>query len=706
MTFMIFMTVHSWVLLLRRYRYLAVCLLFLLIGTIFTNDPTATGGTIPTGKIVIHKLVQSVPNDTTTFSFRANSALGGSSFLLAHNGVKEFDAVPANSGYQVTETVPNGWALASATCDNGDNPTSNITVANQEIVTCTFTNYNTALGLTLIMSEGDVTVRPGELLTYTMTYANYGLFDATDVVLKTRVPEYTTFAGNNWSCIPSGLAGSTCTYTVGKVTKNASGQVRFVVRVHPTVPAGITEIHNRTAIGTLLFAEIDADTEKTPLNAAPDLQLSKSDEGASATPGNTLRYRLTYKNQGNQAATALVLTETLPEYTSFDAGNSSNGWNCSGATCRLLVNDLAAGTQGVTTFAVLVNNPLPTGVTTIHNNAAIADDGNNGDDPTPNDNQDTVQTPVNRTVRVVATKSDALVVDADNDGVPSPGDTLEYLVTIRNNSDVGVANLRFRDTPDLHTTLLPTVESSQGAIISGNGGGDTEVVVALGNLAGNGAAATIRFRVQVQTPLPLQVTAVQNQGMVSSSDFGELPTDDPDTGESDDATRTPLRAFAQLRATLIDYLFVDQDGNDVASVGDTLIYRLALQNSGNGVAGGVQITVSPTPGLALAPGTVTTNLGSIGQGNSAGDSTLRVDIGELSVGANVLISYQMRITAGAQGVVQNQATITVASGLTNGGGELVSDDPDVNGAADVTQTLIGGAVATLRGFYLPLVSRR
>jgi hypothetical protein len=57
-------------------------------------------------------------------------------------------------------------------------------------------------------------------------------------------------------------------------------------------------------------------------------------------------------------------------------------------------------------------------------------------------------------------------------------------------------------------------------------------------------------------------------------------------------------------------------------------------------------------------------------------------------------------------VVQNQATITVASGLTNGGGELVSDDPDVNGAADVTQTLIGGAVATLRGFYLPLVSRR
>jgi len=700
------MILHPWLDLVRRYSYLAICLVFLLVGSIFANDTPANGGTIPVGKIVIRKVVQSFPNDTTAFSFRANSALGGDQFVLSHNGVKQFTDVPATNGYRVTETIPNGWAQASATCDNGDNPTSNIAVENGETVTCTFTNYNTALGLTLILTEGNITAQPSALITYTLTYANYGLFDASNVVLTTDVPEYTTYVGNNWLCSPNGLAGSRCTHSVGKVNKNASGQVTFVVRVHPTVPSGVVEIRNRAAIGTTLVAEVDVDTEQTPLRAAPDLQLTKSDEGNSATPGNGLRYRLAYKNQGNQGAIALVLTETLPEHTTFDADNSSSGWKCTGSTCRLLIKDLAAGAQGAADFAIFVNNPLPTGVTTIRNSAVIADDGSNGDDPTPANNQATVQTPVNRTVRMVATKSATLAVDADSDGVPSPGDTLEYLVTIRNNSDVGVANVLFSDTPDPHTTLLPTVESSQGAVTTGNGSSDTALAVAVGELAGNGATATIRFRVQVQNPLPLQVTAVQNQGVVSSSDFGDLNTDDPATSESDDATRTPLRAFAQLRATLVDYLFIDQDGNEVTSLGDTLIYRLAVQNTGNGVAGGVQIATTPNAGLALVAGTVTTSLGVVGQGNTPGDVALRIDLAELPVGANVLISYQMRITAGAQGVVQNQATILAATGLVSGAGEVASDDPDVNGDADVTQTLLGETVATLQEFYLPLVNRR
>lgn len=699
------MTRSLWLTLLRRYSYLAIGLGFLLISSAFANDSPAIGGTIPVGKIVIRKVVQSLPNDTTAFTFRANSALGGSQFVLTNGNVKEFTNVPADDGYRVTETVPTGWVQASATCDDGDNPTSNISVKDGQTVTCTFVNYNTALGLTLILTTEGATVQPGNLHTYVLTYANNGSFDAPNVVLTTQVPEHTSYAGNHWSCTPNGLAGSTCTYAVGKVNKNASGQVRFVVRVHPTVPAGVTEIRNRSAIGTVLVAEVDVDTEATHLDAAPDLQLTKSDEGGSATPGASLRYRLSYKNQGNQGAVALVLTETLPEHTTFDGGNSSNGWQCTGATCRLLIDDLAAGAQGATNFAVLVANPLPTGVTTIRNSALIADNGSNGADPTPDNNQATVQTPVNRTVRMVATKSAALVVDADGDTVPSPGDTLEYIVTIRNNSDVGVANLLFRDTPDPHTTLLPTVASSQGVVTTGNGGGDTTVAVTLGDLAGNGATATIRFRVQVQNPLPLNVTAVQNQGTVSSSDFGDLKTDDPATDERADATRTPLRAFAQLHATLTDYLFIDQDGNDVASVGDILIYRLAVQNTGNGVAGGVQIVTTPNPGLALVTGTVATSLGAVGRGNGAGDGALRIDIAELPVGGQVLISYQMRITDGAQGVVQNQAAITVVTGLVNGAGELVSDDPDVNGVADVTQTLLGGTVPTLQELYLPLVSR-
>lgn len=795
------MTSHPWFSSIKRYSRLAFYLTFLIVGTFFAGQREATGQTVPVGKLVIRKVVDSQPNDTTSFTFRASGSLGGTQFSLSDGGKKEFTNIPVGSGYRVTETVPSGWELTSATCNNGNDPTEDITIAASQTVTCTFTNtklgtlvvqkvtnpnpdptqssfaftasggltpaafvlkngetqtfvnlkpgngykvselpllgwqmnnvsctnsrsitniridpgetvtctfanYNTAIGLSLTKSDGNATVEPGDQLTYTLAYANNGLFPALDVVLTEQVPAHTVYVGGpEWECAPNASAGAYCVYTVGNVAKGASGQVPFVVQVNATVPAGVTELSNRATIGTALISEADTDTEKTPVTAAPDLQLTKNAGNATAGPGGSLLYMLTYQNVGNQGATGVTLTEVLPEHTSFDRDGSNSGWHCTNATCRLTIGDLAAGAQGTVNFAVKVNNPLPTGVTAIGNNASIADDEANGTDPTPANNLATLQTPVNRTIQLLATKSDTLVVDADNDSVPSPGDTLEYVVTIRNNSNVGVANVLFSDTPDVNTNLVPGVQSSQGVVTTGNGAADTAVVVTIGDLAGDGATVTIRFRAQIQSKLPLAVTAVQNQGIVSSSDFSDLKTDDPATTDSADATRTPLRSFAQLQATLIDYLFVDSDANDVASVGDILIYRLTVQNTGNGAAGGLQITSAATTGLTLVPGSIVTSLGTVATGNSAGDATLQVDIPQLPAGDTALISYQMRITANAQSPVQTQNTITIQSGLNTGSGQLLSDDPDVNGASDVTATILGATLPTLKRLFLPLIAR-
>lgn len=795
------MTSHPWFSSIKRYSRLACYLTLLIVGTFFADQYEATGQTIPVGKIVIRKVVESQANDTTSFTFSASSSLGGAQFSLSDGDKKEFTNIPVGSGYRVTETVPSGWELTSATCNNGNDPRSDITVAASqtvtctftntklgtlvvqkvtnpnpdptqssfafttsgglspaafalkngetqtfanlkpgngykvselpllgwqmnnvsctnsrsitniridpgETVTCTFTNYNTAIGLSVSKSDGNVTVKPGDRLTYTLAYANNGLFPAVDVVLTEQVPVNTTYVGGpEWECAPNTLAGASCVYMVGNVAKGASGQVSFVVQVNATVPAGVSELSNRATIGAALISEAGADTEKTPVNAAPDLQLVKNAGNATAVPGGSLLYGLTYQNVGNQGATGVILTEILPEHTSFDRDGSNNGWQCTGATCRLTIGDLAAGTQGTANFAVKVDNPLPTGVLEIGNSASIADDAANGADPTPSNNVAAVQTPVNRIIQLLATKSDTLVVDADNDNVPSPGDTLEYVITIRNNSNVGVANVLFRDTPDANTNLVPGVQSTQGVVTTGNGAADTTVVVTIGDLAGDGTTVTIRFRVQIQSKLPLAVTAVQNQGVVSSSDFSELKTDDPATPDSADPTRTPLRSFAQLQATLIDYLFVDSDANEVASVGDILIYRLTLQNTGNGAAGGLQITSAASTGLTLVSGSVVTSLGTVATGNSAGDAMLRVELPQLPAGDTALISYQMRIAANAQGTVQTQNTITVQSGLNTGSGQLFSDDPDVNGASDVTATTLGASVPTLKRLFLPLTAR-
>ncbi|MCB0256316.1 MAG: DUF11 domain-containing protein, partial [Anaerolineae bacterium] len=94
-----------------------------------------------------------------------------------------------------------------------------------------------------------------------------------------------------------------------------------------------------------------------------DLQVTKSDDGVTAEPGDTVAYTLSYTNTGGDA-TGVVLTETVPANTTFNPGASTAGWICTpngnaGSECTLAIGALAASGNGSATFAVDVDSPLP-----------------------------------------------------------------------------------------------------------------------------------------------------------------------------------------------------------------------------------------------------------------------------------------------------------------------------------------------------------
>src|SRR6185436_10095225 len=134
--------------------------------------------------------------------------------------------------------------------------------------------------------------------------------------------------------------------------------------------------------------------------AAPDLRISKSDGGISPMPGGIITYTLNYTNTGTQAATGVVITETVPNNTRYNATASlPTVWSCpngslAGTLCTTNIPGSVAGGggSGSVRFAVRVDNPLPPSVTSIVNTANIGDDGTNGPDPTPINNVGTVGT--------------------------------------------------------------------------------------------------------------------------------------------------------------------------------------------------------------------------------------------------------------------------------------------------------------------------
>ncbi len=97
-----------------------------LVTCVFTN--------IQDGQIVVEK--RTLPTGSPqTFTFTTDY---GDDFQLA-DGETNNSGNLAPGTYSVAETVPDGWALESATCDDGSDPGA-IDLAAGELVTCVFTN--------------------------------------------------------------------------------------------------------------------------------------------------------------------------------------------------------------------------------------------------------------------------------------------------------------------------------------------------------------------------------------------------------------------------------------------------------------------------------------------------------------------------------------------------------------------------------------
>jgi uncharacterized repeat protein (TIGR01451 family) len=169
-----------------------------------------------------------------------------------------------------------------------------------------------------------------------------------------------------------------------------------VVTVTNPLPAGVTQLTNTAGVsddgsnGADLIPGNNVASDSTPVSGAPDLRLSKTDGGVSAQPGAVVTYTLTYANVGNQDATGVVLTETVPANTSYTGGPE---WSCNGSTCTHNVGAVAgSGGGGSVIFVVAIDNPLPEGVTQVDNTASVGDDGANGADPTLGNNVASITT--------------------------------------------------------------------------------------------------------------------------------------------------------------------------------------------------------------------------------------------------------------------------------------------------------------------------
>ena len=94
--------------------------------------------TNPGAKIIVEK--QTDPDgDPQAFEFVLTRPNGNQKSFTLHDGEHNLIGQLDSGTYSVAESVPTGWTLASASCDDGSSPSS-IEIVAEKVVTCTFLN--------------------------------------------------------------------------------------------------------------------------------------------------------------------------------------------------------------------------------------------------------------------------------------------------------------------------------------------------------------------------------------------------------------------------------------------------------------------------------------------------------------------------------------------------------------------------------------
>jgi uncharacterized repeat protein (TIGR01451 family) len=567
-------------------------------------------------------------------------------------------------------------------------------------------------------------VDSGDIIRYTVIVSNGGAGSASAVIFSDLPDPNTTLVigsvetskGSVMMGNRSGDAG--VEVSIGLIEQDAMAVIQFDVRINNPLPQDLQQVANQGAVRVANFPTTMTDDPDTPAAADPTttpvqgqaiLLATKSDVLAvdvdgngMPSPGDILEYRVVVVNSGNVAATGVFVNDLFDANSSLWAGsvtasrgNVISGNNPGDASVRVELGLLAGnGGQAIIRFRVQINPSLPAGLTRIVNQATVSSNEQPAtltDDPDTAAANDATVTLLKLQPALNATKQGLLLVDRDANGVPSPGDSLLYNVTLVNNGNAALSGVVFSDALDPNSRLaVGSVQSSKGAVTIGNRPNDAGVAVDIGDIAGQGGSVTISYQVTINSVLPSGVTALINQGYVQSNELPRIPTDDATTLVKNDPTYTPIAIEPRLDVYKRDFLIEDtvpvwSRQGDVTP-GDEILYLVTIVNNGNGGVSDVVFDDQPDANTTVVVGTVQSSRGWVVRGNNAGDSSLLVTIPALAGGGDkVSITFRVRVNSSVSAsTLANQAKVTVR-GTTPGSPELpplASDDPDTEAVLD------------------------
>lgn len=499
----------------------------------------------------------------------------------------------------------------------------------------------------------------GDTIRYTVTVTNTGTANATEMVITDTPPSGSAFVAGSVTvnAVPRPTANITAGVSIGTLAPGASVSVAYSATV-TSLPSSLQVVNTANVSfnfqsvpgGPVTSAVIPSNGVTIPVYS-PVMTQTKSANTTNATVGSTVTYTIVTANSGNIAGTTTV-TDPIPSGTTFVPGSVTvNGTPVPAANIAtgVSVGSIGVGLSATVTFQVVVQT-LPSPPRLVNQATAAYNftvpDGRTSSGSTASN---TVTIPVSLP-SVTATKTSS-VPDA------AVGENVTFTTVVSNSGISSVTNVVFTDPIPSGAIFVPgslTVNgAAQPSANPGNG-------VAIGTLT-PGASTTVAFQVTTSS-VPVSGN-IANQASISYT-----------SGTFQGITLTNTVTVPLYQPVITVSKSVNRT---VATVGDTLIYSVSVQNSGN-IAAQVTLTDPVPSGTSFVPGSVTVNTVP-----APGASPITgIPLGSIAPGSVVPVTFSFLLqTLPAPPRVVNQATATYSFTLPSGrsitGLSVVSNTVDI-----------------------------
>ncbi|MGL5152441.1 MAG: hypothetical protein ACRC7N_17935, partial [Clostridium sp.] len=495
----------------------------------------------------------------------------------------------------------------------------------------------------------------GDTLTYTIVLKNTGNVNAINVLLTDTIPQSTSFIGSsvtvNGTAVPS--ANPQTGIPIGTVPPNLPTTVQFQVKIINTIPSP-NPIPNQAATdyeyivdqvtqipiqGNGLSNTVNTNVKNAVINNNDGI-LTKMVSDKYVDLGQTITYTVVIGNTGNTVATNVFFIDTLPVQVAYLVNTlQQNGVTRPGVYPQTGFNlpNINPGDVITLTFNALVVS-IPT-INPITNVAGLVYSYVN--DPSlpaigVGVQTNEVQSILNRAI--IDGAADGTLVKSNDKPYGALGDTITYTIAVNNKGNVSANNVMIFDTIPSYTNFVAGSVYINGINSSSS---NPQAGLPIGTVASN-AVATITFKVVVTSIPPSN--AIPNQGFAGYT-YTVNPSI-PNGAIGGGATNTVLTTIATAVITGPPGTNGANSGGtktatpNPASVGDTVVYSIAVYNGGNTPATNLMVYDTIPTGTSFVAGSAAVN----GVPQPASNPQTGINVGTVNPGTTSTVTFSVLVT--------------------------------------------------------------